>query len=174
MVCLALYLTFIKIINVESAEELWDSLESKYMVEDASSKTFLKGTGQHKPMEPACPAARFSAVPSSKGNRLLTRKGLLGPNGGRYGGIGGRGNCMAGRVGGWLARRLIVSKEGCGDGGLVARGGLLDGYDGDDGGEVNGGGVVLGVFKRRLGEIPGEVIRERGGDTIGLDGGAVW
>ncbi|GJS31390.1 hypothetical protein Tco_0492010 [Tanacetum coccineum] len=40
-------------------------------------------------------------------------------------------------------------------------------------GEVNGGGVVLGVFKRRLKEIPGEVIEERGGDTIGLDGGAI-
>ncbi|GJX95950.1 zinc finger, CCHC-type containing protein [Tanacetum coccineum] len=29
--------------NVESAKELWDSLESKYMVEDASSKKFLTG-----------------------------------------------------------------------------------------------------------------------------------
>ncbi|GJZ92692.1 zinc finger, CCHC-type containing protein, partial [Tanacetum coccineum] len=28
-------------VNVESAKELWDSLESKYMVEDASSKKFL-------------------------------------------------------------------------------------------------------------------------------------
>nr|GFA55772.1 hypothetical protein [Tanacetum cinerariifolium] len=28
--------------NVESAKELWDSLESKYMVEDSSSKKFLK------------------------------------------------------------------------------------------------------------------------------------
>ncbi|GJX48368.1 zinc finger, CCHC-type containing protein, partial [Tanacetum coccineum] len=28
-------------INVESAKELWDSLESKYMAEDASSKKFL-------------------------------------------------------------------------------------------------------------------------------------
>ncbi|GJY23716.1 hypothetical protein Tco_0397374 [Tanacetum coccineum] len=27
--------------NVESAKELWDSLESKYMVEDASSNKFL-------------------------------------------------------------------------------------------------------------------------------------
>ncbi|GKF21189.1 hypothetical protein Tco_0069827, partial [Tanacetum coccineum] len=27
--------------NVESAKELWDSLESKYMAEDASSKKFL-------------------------------------------------------------------------------------------------------------------------------------
>ncbi|GJS20614.1 hypothetical protein Tco_0449246 [Tanacetum coccineum] len=35
--------------NVESAKELWDSLESKYMVEDASSKKFLeskKGKGK--------------------------------------------------------------------------------------------------------------------------------
>ncbi|GKC45081.1 hypothetical protein Tco_1062803 [Tanacetum coccineum] len=29
--------------NVESAKELWDSLESKYMAEDASSKKFLVG-----------------------------------------------------------------------------------------------------------------------------------
>nr|GEX18140.1 zinc finger, CCHC-type [Tanacetum cinerariifolium] len=29
--------------NVESAKELWDSLESKYMAEDASSKKFLTG-----------------------------------------------------------------------------------------------------------------------------------
>ena len=27
--------------NFESAKELWDSLESKYMAEDASSKKFL-------------------------------------------------------------------------------------------------------------------------------------
>ncbi|GJX23249.1 putative reverse transcriptase domain-containing protein [Tanacetum coccineum] len=31
--------------NVESAKELWDSLESKYMAEDASSKKFMKGDG---------------------------------------------------------------------------------------------------------------------------------
>ncbi|GJW75927.1 hypothetical protein Tco_0135297 [Tanacetum coccineum] len=29
--------------NVESAKELWDSLESKYIAEDASSKKFLTG-----------------------------------------------------------------------------------------------------------------------------------
>ncbi|GKD34904.1 hypothetical protein Tco_1250413 [Tanacetum coccineum] len=29
--------------NVESAKELWDSLESKYMAEDSSSKKFLTG-----------------------------------------------------------------------------------------------------------------------------------
>ncbi|GJV80960.1 hypothetical protein Tco_1516830 [Tanacetum coccineum] len=57
---------------------------------------------------------------------------------------------------------------------LIANGEVcLDGCSGAGGGEVNGEGVVLGVFKRRLKEIPGEVIEERGGDTIGLDGGAV-
>ncbi|GJX68200.1 hypothetical protein Tco_0303927 [Tanacetum coccineum] len=49
----------------------------------------------------------------------------------------------------------------------------MDDCDGDGGGEVNGEGVVLGVFKRRLEDIPGKVIGERGGDTIGLDGGVV-
>ncbi|GJV25017.1 hypothetical protein Tco_1377712, partial [Tanacetum coccineum] len=57
---------------------------------------------------------------------------------------------------------------------LIANGEVcLDDCDGDGGGEVNGEGVVLGVFKRRLEDIPGKVIGERGGDTIGLDGGVV-
>nr|GEZ19137.1 reverse transcriptase domain-containing protein [Tanacetum cinerariifolium] len=44
----------------------------------------------------------------------------------------------------------------------------LDGCDGE-GGEVN-----LGVVNSLLGKIPEDVIGERGGDTIGVDGGAVW
>nr|GEV23021.1 hypothetical protein [Tanacetum cinerariifolium] len=50
----------------------------------------------------------------------------------------------------------------------------LDGCDCTGGGEVNGGGVVLGVFKTLLGEINGEVIGERGRETIEVDGGAFW
>ncbi|GJV52765.1 hypothetical protein Tco_1448506 [Tanacetum coccineum] len=85
---------------------------------------------------------------------------------------------MAGRGGGWLAKCLIVSNEGCGRGGLVVLGAIgedsLDGCDGTGGREVNGGGVVLGVWKSLLSEIHGEVMGERGGETIRVDGGAVW
>ncbi|GKD85502.1 hypothetical protein Tco_1356656 [Tanacetum coccineum] len=74
-------------------------------------------------------------------------KGLLDPNGGRCGGKGGRGGSMAGGGEGWLAKRSIESNDGRRGGGLVVRGG-----------EVNGRGVVLGVFKSLLGEIPGDVM----------------
>ncbi|GJS42692.1 hypothetical protein Tco_0567735 [Tanacetum coccineum] len=74
-----------------------------------------------------------------------------------------KGGSMAGGGGGWLAKRSIESNDGRSGGGLVVRGG-----------EVNGRGVVLGVFKSLLGEIPGDVMGERGGDTIGVDGGTVW
>ncbi|GKE70676.1 hypothetical protein Tco_1528748 [Tanacetum coccineum] len=39
------------------------------------------------------------------------------------GGNGGRGGSMETRGGGWLAKRSIVSNEGCGGGGLAVRGG---------------------------------------------------
>ncbi|GJU17392.1 hypothetical protein Tco_1145358 [Tanacetum coccineum] len=92
------------------------------------------------------------------------RKGLLGPKGGSCGGKGGRGGSMAGRGGGWLAKRLIVSNDGLGGGGLVVHGG---------GGEVKGGRVDLGVVNSLLGEIPEDVMGERGGDTIRVDRGAI-
>ncbi|GJR95868.1 hypothetical protein Tco_0268042 [Tanacetum coccineum] len=38
--------------------------------------------------------------------------------------------------------------------------------------EVNGGGVVFGVFNRLFGENPDGDIREVGGDSIGIKGGA--
>ncbi|GJQ99759.1 hypothetical protein Tco_0522744 [Tanacetum coccineum] len=105
-------------------------------------------------------------------------EGLLGPNGRRCGGIGGRGGSMTGRGGGWFAKHSIVSNEGHSGGRLVVRRAnvedCLEGFEGVGGREVKGGGVVLGVLKSRLGEIPSEVIRESGGDIIGLDGGAVW
>ncbi|GJY72859.1 hypothetical protein Tco_0477290 [Tanacetum coccineum] len=56
----------------------------------------------------------------------------------------------------------------------VAREDCLDGCDGAGSGEVKGGGVDLGVVNIFLGEIPRDVMRERGRDTIGVDGGAVW
>ncbi|GKB98689.1 hypothetical protein Tco_0984826 [Tanacetum coccineum] len=144
-------------------------------------------------------------LPGSCSLGVRTGKGLLGPNGGRCGSIGGRGGSMAGRGDGWLAKRSIVSNEGCGGGGLTVRGGkssnkpkngcgdvggvekisltgsklitnvevCLDGCDGGSGREVNGGGVVLGVLKRWSRDVLDETIGESGGDTIGLDGGAV-
>nr|GEV37696.1 hypothetical protein [Tanacetum cinerariifolium] len=41
-------------------------------------------------------------------------------------------------------------------------------------GEDNGREVNLGVFKSFLGEIPSDVMGERGGDTIRVDGGTIW
>nr|GFA66441.1 hypothetical protein [Tanacetum cinerariifolium] len=74
----------------------------------------------------------------------------------------------------WQEEALVVEKISSTGSKLIANGeDCLKGCDGADGGEVMGGGVVLGVVKRWLSKIPGEVIGERGGDTIGLDGGAV-
>nr|GEU30440.1 hypothetical protein [Tanacetum cinerariifolium] len=83
-------------------------------------------------------------------------KALFEHNGERCGSKGGRGGFMTGRGGGWLAKRSIVSNEGCGGGGLVS--------------------VVVNprVNRRIVREILDEVIRENGGDTIGIDGGVVW
>ncbi|GKG28276.1 hypothetical protein Tco_0406603, partial [Tanacetum coccineum] len=72
---------------------------------------------------------------------------------------------MAGKRSGWLAKCSIISKDGLGGGGLVVRGAC--------GGEVKGSGFDLGVVNSLLGVIPGDVMRERGRDTIGVDGGAV-
>ncbi|GJY43104.1 hypothetical protein Tco_0431317 [Tanacetum coccineum] len=84
----------------------------------------------------------------------------------RCGGKGRRGGSMEGSGGGWLAKCSIVSNEGCGGGGLAVCGGKSS--NGAGGGEVNGRGVVVGVFKSLLGEIPDDVMGERGGDTSGL------
>ncbi|GJR03971.1 hypothetical protein Tco_0526955 [Tanacetum coccineum] len=111
-------------------------------------------------------------------------KGLLGPNGEnggliegrsgeRCGGNGGRGGSMSGvgegnvdsmggMGGGLLAIRSMVSNDGRGGGGLVVEGGI-----GAGGGEVNGGGVDLGVRKRLLLEVSREMIGESGGIEVG-------
>ncbi|GJW71362.1 hypothetical protein Tco_0128279 [Tanacetum coccineum] len=107
------------------------------------------------------------------------RKGLLDPNGGRCGGKGRRGGSMARSGEGWLTERSIESNDSRGGGGVVVHGGkslreLKNRRDGASGGEVNGRGVVLGMFKSLLGEIPSDMMGERGGGTMGLDGGAVW
>ncbi|GJV32760.1 hypothetical protein Tco_1393160 [Tanacetum coccineum] len=117
------------------------------------------------------------------------RKGLSGPNGGsggliegrfgeRCGGNGGRGGSMSGvgegkvdsiggMRGGSLAIRSMVSNDVRGDGGLVVEGGISP----REGGEVNGGGVDLGVSKRFLLEVSGEMIDESGGIEVGEVGG---
>ncbi|GJW87727.1 hypothetical protein Tco_0163067 [Tanacetum coccineum] len=100
-------------------------------------------------------------------------KGLLGPNGGsgrtiegKFGehcggndGIGGskfgvgegKVVSMGGIGGGLFAICSIVSKDGRGGGGLMARGDVsLDGWVGVGGGEVKGGGVDLGVVNKSL------------------------
>ncbi|GJS50135.1 hypothetical protein Tco_0600256 [Tanacetum coccineum] len=45
---------------------------------------------------------------------------------------------------------------------------------GAGGREVSGGREDFGVSKSLLGEIPGGVISEGGGETFGDDGGAIW
>ncbi|GKA30556.1 hypothetical protein Tco_0716861 [Tanacetum coccineum] len=114
--------------------------------------------------------------------RVWKRKGLLGPRGGRCGGNGGRGGFMDGRGG----RSSRKSKNACEEVGgvkkissmgskFMVRGGeCLKGYVGAGRGELNGGGDDFGVSKSFLGEIPGVVISESGGEIFGDDGGAVW
>ncbi|GJW50016.1 hypothetical protein Tco_0091367 [Tanacetum coccineum] len=109
-------------------------------------------------------------------------KGLLGPSGGssgliegrlgeRCGGNGGRGGSMSGvgegkvdsiggMRGGLLAICSMVSNDSRGGRGLVIEGGI-----GVGGGEVNGGGVDLGVSK--ILEVVGEMIGESGGIEVG-------
>ncbi|GKA13502.1 hypothetical protein Tco_0693148 [Tanacetum coccineum] len=116
-------------------------------------------------------------------------KGLLGPNGGsggliegrfgeRCGGNGGRGDSMSGvgkgkvdsmggMGGGSLAICSIVSNDARGGGGLVVEGGSSL----REGSEVNGGGVDLGVSKRLLLEVTGEMIGESGGIEVEEVGG---
>ncbi|GJW60894.1 hypothetical protein Tco_0110229 [Tanacetum coccineum] len=132
------------------------------------------GADQYKPMELACPVARFYLVPFTRGNQPMYElirnksneimrvdpkrikmqcspltevifvgdnikalenvvedephffmKGLLGPNGGSYGGKGGRGGFITGRGDGGVEKissmrsKLIVNGEDC-----------LDGWDG--------------------------------------------
>ncbi|GKB62473.1 hypothetical protein Tco_0918659 [Tanacetum coccineum] len=115
-------------------------------------------------------------------------KGLLGPNGGsggliegRFGkscggndgrggsmsGVGeGKVDSMGGMGGGSLAICSMVLNDGRGNGGLVDESRI-----GSGGGEVNGGGVDLGVSKRLLLEVAREIIGERGGIEVEEVGG---
>ncbi|GKD27758.1 hypothetical protein Tco_1233972, partial [Tanacetum coccineum] len=87
------------------------------------------------------------------------------------------GGSIAGIGRGSLAKRSMESNDGLVAGGFVvftASGEeCLDGWVGADGGEVKGGGVDFEVSKILLGEIPGEIIRESGGEVFWVDGGAV-
>nr|GEU64115.1 hypothetical protein [Tanacetum cinerariifolium] len=82
------------------------------------------------------------------------RKVLLSPNGGRCGGNGRRGGSMAGRGGGWLANRLIVSNEGCDGGGLVVCGGRFLSESKNSGEEVKGGRVFWECLRDNLVRLP--------------------
>ncbi|GKC74349.1 hypothetical protein Tco_1120232, partial [Tanacetum coccineum] len=85
-------------------------------------------------------------------------------------GNGGRGGSIAGRGGGSLAKRSMLSKDSLGGGGFVVLGGRSS--IGAGGGEVKGGGDDFGVSKILLGEIPRVIIGESGGETFGDDEGA--
>ncbi|GKB07639.1 hypothetical protein Tco_0835923 [Tanacetum coccineum] len=102
-----------------------------------------------------------------------------GPIGGSYGGKGGGGFVVLG------GKSLRESKNTCGEVGWVekmssmgskfmVRGEeCLEGCVGAGGGEINGGGDDFRVSKSLLGEIPGVVIGENGGETFRVDGGIV-
>ncbi|GKB95545.1 hypothetical protein Tco_0981682, partial [Tanacetum coccineum] len=133
------------------------------------------------------------------GKGLLGPKGgSCGGKGGRGGSIAGKGGGWLakrsiisndGRSGGGLVvlggKSSRESKNRCGEVGGVEKISLigskfmaneedcLDGCDGAGCGEVKGGGVDLGVVSSLVGEILGDVMGERGRDTIGVDGGAV-
>ncbi|GJS13422.1 hypothetical protein Tco_0407894 [Tanacetum coccineum] len=112
-------------------------------------------------------------------------KGLLGPRGGSCGGKDGSYGGNGGR-GGSMAERDRESKNACGEVGgvenmsstgskfMVRCEECLEGCVGADGGEVKGGRDDFRVIKSLLGEIPGVVIGESGGETFGVDGGAIW
>ncbi|GKB42658.1 hypothetical protein Tco_0887600 [Tanacetum coccineum] len=100
---------------------------------------------------------------TSRGNK---GKGLLDPNGGsggkleggfegNVGSCGGRGGSIVEGV------ELKANSEEC-----------LDYWVRAGGGEVKGGGVDFGVSGTLLGEIPGVIMRESGGEAFGVDGGA--
>ncbi|GKA80673.1 hypothetical protein Tco_0787365 [Tanacetum coccineum] len=103
-------------------------------------------------------------------------KGLLGPCGGsggliegrlgkRFGGNGGRGGSISG-----VGEGKVDSIGGMGCGLLAIRS-MVSNDVGAGGGEVNGGGVDLGVSKRL--EVFGEMIGESGGIEVGeVEGGA--
>nr|GEV59613.1 hypothetical protein [Tanacetum cinerariifolium] len=91
--------------------------------------------------------------------RLWERCGGNGGRGGSMSRVGERKVDVMGRMGGVLLTiRLMVSNDGRGDGGLVVEGGS---------GEVNGRGVDLGVSKRLLLEVVGDMIGDTGGIEVG-------
>ncbi|GJR33488.1 putative reverse transcriptase domain-containing protein [Tanacetum coccineum] len=88
-------------------------------------------------------------------------KGLLGPRGGSYGGNGGEEVPWPEEaVVDWPSVRLIQT--------------TVDEEEDWWFLEEKGGGVDLGVVNSLLGEIPGDVMGESGGETFGVDGETIW
>ncbi|GKD47320.1 hypothetical protein Tco_1271965 [Tanacetum coccineum] len=105
---------------------------------------------------------------------------------GGFGGIVGNEGSIAGRGGDSLAKCSMESNDGLGGVENKSSMGLmlmangeecLDGWVRAGGGEVTGGVVDFGVIRSLLGEIPGDIMGERGGEAcggevFGVDGGA--
>nr|GFC09791.1 hypothetical protein [Tanacetum cinerariifolium] len=94
---------------------------------------------------------------------------------------GGSGVSIAEIGGGSLAMLSMESKDRLGGvenkssmgSRLMANGEeSLEGWAGAGGGEVNGGGVVVGISRSLLGEDPVEIMSERGVETFCKDEGA--
>nr|GEX28416.1 hypothetical protein [Tanacetum cinerariifolium] len=98
-------------------------------------------------------------------------KGLLDPNGECGGFIEGRFGESCGGIGGSITKvgEGKVDSTGRMGGGSLAIHSMVsnDGQGDEGGGEVNGGGVDLGVTKRLLLEVTGEMISESGGIEVG-------
>nr|GEU48710.1 hypothetical protein [Tanacetum cinerariifolium] len=84
------------------------------------------------------------------------------------GGNGRRGGFIARICRGSLAKRLIESNDSLGGGSGKE---CLDGWIGAGGGKFKGGGVDFRVSKTLLGEIPGDIMGESGGEAFRVNGG---
>ncbi|GJT80803.1 hypothetical protein Tco_1055145 [Tanacetum coccineum] len=104
-------------------------------------------------------------------------------DGGRGGSIvriGGKGGSIAGIGGGSLAKRSMESNDGLVGEGFVVVGSkfmasgeeCLDGWVRAGRREVKGGGVVFGVSRILLGEIPRDIMGDSSGEAFEVDGGA--
>ncbi|GJV25314.1 hypothetical protein Tco_1378009 [Tanacetum coccineum] len=129
--------------------------------------------------------SRLESLELEKGHRGKIDGKFEGGGGGdndiSCGGNGGRGGSMVERGG----RSSKESNNACEEVGgvekisstrsklMVCSEECLEGCVGAGGGEVSGGGDDFKVSKSLLGEIPGVMIGESGGEAFGEDGGAI-